>query len=311
MTCCLLECHATSSHLSSEGSYGTLCSDPYITSPNVAPGVLQVPTTKIHESYYLIYDQRTGDIFWTEDLSRRVLVRRRNGSIMRIAGNGQAGVDAGGVVAPGSVALNTALAVPSSITLDPWGSVVFLDGYSPGRILRLEPNGTLHVLAAISLSPSVSAPRIDGPLELATAYSLSGLAFVDDGNAIFVADTARVSIVRRIDMLTGNVSTVLGASTGNPGDGSPLLKSTFAYITAVTTGPGGSILVADGGLNTLRVGINENQRLVSGFMSVSLNALHPGLFDVDAELVPCGLSMSLRDTHCLHEASTILSCRRG
>lgn len=302
--------------LNPTGSHSVFCKTPRTTFPNVAPGVLQDPTSNIHEAYYLIFDQHTGDIFWTEDLSRRVLVRRSDGRIMRIAGNGNAGVDAGGSVAPGAIALNTALAVPSSITLDPWRALVFLDGYSPGRVLRLEQNGTLHVLAAIALSPSLSAPHIDGPIERATAHKLSGLAFVDGGAALLVADTSTVSFVRRIDLVAGTVTRVLGASVGNPGDGAPLLESVFAQITAVTTGPGGSILVSDRGVNSLRVGISENQKIVSVFFYLtmcskcflrSVFCRHPRT----AELVPCGLPVPLRDTHRLHGSCSLLSSRRN
>ena len=182
---------------------------------------------------------------------------------MRIAGTGNAGVDLGGSVPPGSRAINTDLAVPSTITLDPRGDPVFIDGYSPGRVVRITPAGELVVVAAIPISPSVEAPLLDGPFENATAYTFSGLAFVDDGNALLIADTAQYSFVRRLDLTTKSITRIFGAYSGFAKDGHPFLQTVFASITAITTLPGGSVLVVDGGVSLIRVGIADGATFVS------------------------------------------------
>lgn len=242
------------------------CASDVTIAANLPPGVLEDASPVVHELYNTVVNQVTGDIFWTEDLSRRVLVLRSGASQpMRIAGTGAEGIDAGGVVDPGAIALNTALAVPSSITLDSSGDPVFLDGYSPGRILRLLPSGALEVILALATSPSISAPTLDGPLSVATAYSLSGFTFVNNESAILFADTNLHSFVRRVDFSEGTVTRILGSDTGDTTDGHPLLQTVFSSITAVVALPGGAILIADAGVNVLRVGVMENATFVSSF----------------------------------------------
>lgn len=226
----------------------------------------------MHELFYVTVDARTGDIYWTEDLARRVLVLRANApSPSRVAGNGARGIDAGGVIVPGAIALNTALAVPSSITLDADGLPVFLDGYSPGRIVRLAPSGLLKAIAVIGLSPSQAAPIIDGALEHATAYSLSGLAFIRGGSAILVADTALFSVVREIDLAAGTILSVVGSTRGSASLGTQVGTSwsdaSFGHITAFAI-LGDNVVVSDAGNNILRVIIAANTSYVSMRMEV-------------------------------------------
>ena len=263
------------------GSVAKLCDNPYTVDADVSPGTLQVATPTVHEHYYTIVDQATGDIYWTEDLSHRVLVMRANGGRaafvgpFRVAGNGETGIDYDGVVAPGAVALNTALAVPSSITLEPsTHAVVFIDGYAPGRILRIARSGVLEVIASISQSRSLGRALIDGPLPNATAYSLAGLSFSADGSSLLVSDTPQTSFVRRISIVGGvgtSISRVAGVPYGDASDGGPLLQTVFAFISSLTVLPGGTILVADAGSNILRVGISE------GVNFVRINCVYGGI----------------------------------
>lgn len=145
---------------------------------------------------------------------------------------------------------------------------VFLDGYSPGRIVRIAPGGILEAVAVIGLSPSNIAPLVDGALEHATAYSLSGLAFISGGSVILVADTALVSVVRKINLTTGIISSVVGGTrdseSASPGNlaGTSWSDSSFGAITAFAL-LGDNVMVSDAGNNLLRIIIAANTSYVS------------------------------------------------
>lgn len=95
------------------------------------------------------------------------------------------------------MALNANLTLPSNIAMDPGGLIYFLDGNAPGQILCINDAGFVEVIARVRQSPSVNSPPIDGRLETATAYSFTGLSFVDGGKKLLVADTFTSSIVHR------------------------------------------------------------------------------------------------------------------
>jgi hypothetical protein len=297
------------------GNTSALCTTAYAIAPDVPSSSLQVPSPVVHELFYTVVDEISGDIYWTEDLSRRVLVLRASSSVpVRIAGNGAKGRDAGGTVARGSVALNTALAVPSGIVLDAHRLPVFLDGYQPGRILRITAAGILEAIVTIGLSPSISAPIVDGPIAQATAYSLSGITFVADANALLVADTAQYSTVRRIDLDAAVVSTVLGTqdkSAGSEQDGTTSSSALFGKITAIVSLAGGSIVVSDAGNSVLRIAIAENATYVSGLIQylrclgeLVVSVAFPCALPTDQ--LPSWFCMPLRDPRSVHKPRLLL-----
>lgn len=149
-----------------------------------------------------------------------------------------------------------------------------MDGYSPGRILRISSIGVLEVLAALQFSRSISTALVDGPLSSATAYTLSCLTFIDGGRSLLFADTPKYSFVRRLDLDTGTVTRLFGAVTGSARDGLPFLETVFAAITHIETMPDGSVLIVDGGANVIRVGISDN----STFVSVAHDAANVHVF---------------------------------
>lgn len=259
------------------GNTTAFCNSPRGPDLPASRGSLAVAVTSIHETNYVVVDPN-GDIYWSEDLGYRLLVLRggvAGSTPLRVAGTGAPGIDEGGSVPAGAVALETDLATPGYIVLDPRGSPVFLDGYLPGRILHLNlTSGALTVIAALQLLPADPGgasfpPVVDGTLATATASALAGLTFIDGGEALLTADTAADSswsVVRRIDLVRGTVSRVAGTFPGTGGvavDGHPLLETMFNYISAVAVWPGGSIAVADTGTSLIRVGLSSNASSVS------------------------------------------------
>lgn len=262
------------SHLCCAGNTTSHCNSSYVDSyPSSASTQVEL-SDSVHELFYVVADKATGDVYWTEDLSCRILVLRRDdGKVYRIAGSGSSsrGKEEG-CVSAGASALGTALVGPTSIALDPDGDVVFIDGNAPGRILRISrTSGSLEPIwqpsrprnfATVSLS---NTPLHNGACPgSAGAWSLHGIAyqFNDDQFMLLVADkTPAGSILRRINNESNNVSLYMGSLSGNASDGVPLLQAGFSSIVAVAVLPGGSIALADAGTNTLRIGMPADATL--------------------------------------------------
>lgn len=222
----------------------------------------RIADNDVHELFYVVVDPRTGDIFWTEDLSYRVM-SLHDKKTFRIAGNGVRGLDQGFFVnSPlGARALNTSLAGPTNIVLHPNGGLVFIDGSAPGRILRF--NATTGFLEPIWQPSKALASNVIADVQMvasSTASRLTGLAFQGAGErfALLVADTPQHSVIRRIDFGENTVKRYIGSLFGNASDSAPLRQAIFSSIVAITGLPGGGIAMADAGTNTLRVGINDN-----------------------------------------------------
>ena len=292
------------------------CAGPRNGSVPVSPGVTSVPTPFVYEPHFAAVDPRTGDVWWTEDLGLRVLLLRGGvpgGPVLRVAGSGLQGTDTSGTVPAGSLALNTALAYPNTITLDARGVPYFIDGSFPGRIVRLLATGVLEAVFLPAYSPSQSAASIDGPAIGfgATANWLNGLAFVDGGAGLLVADSFFTAVVRRVDLANGTVARVAGALDGGSGDGhAPPLSAAFAQLSALAVFPGGNnYLVADLGTTLMRVvlaspsapafcpagdeqgevGAAEGSAALSPLSPVHSRRLHVPLRHAAALLRPCAV----------------------
>ena len=69
---------------------------------------------------------------------------------------------------------------------------------------------------------------------------------VDDAGNIYIGDTGNRR-VRRIDAVTGNITTIAGNGTfGFDGDGGPAAAAAFGEIVALAVGPRGGLYIADG-----------------------------------------------------------------
>ena len=82
----------------------------------------------------------------------------------------------------------------------------------------------------------------DGPPREALFSGPKGIAL--GGDALFVADTENHAI-RRVDLASGAVSTVVGGGEGFGGDGGPALRAKLARPHGIATGPGGVLYVGD------------------------------------------------------------------
>jgi sugar lactone lactonase YvrE len=187
------------------------------------------------------------------------------------AGNYVRKVDlAGGIIAPavgngivcvaptmpcgdGAIALQANLNGPSSVAVDGSGGILVADG-NDFRVRRVDPaSGAIAAFAGTgNTCTTPTAPCGDGGPALQATFSNAGFMglAVDDANNVFIAD-AGATRVRRVDALTGNISTVAGNGTtcGDPatacGDGGPATAANLNGPAAVAVDAEGNLFIAD------------------------------------------------------------------
>ena len=105
----------------------------------------------------------------------------------------------------------TALSFPGKVLADPERNRVFIADTNHHRIIvaGLQDGEVIEIIG------SGSSGAADGFLRLATFNQPQGLALSDDGSRLYVADTEN-HLIRKIDLPTGQVSTVAGTGLKGP-----------------------------------------------------------------------------------------------
>ncbi len=161
-----------------------------------------------------------------------------NGEIDTVAGGGDSSSD-------GIPAL-TAFFAPSAVATDPNGNFYFAS--YDARVHRVDiSTGIITTFAG----GGTSSPG-DGGQASQAGLSADGIGFDSAGN-LFIAD-ARNDRIRRVDGVTGIISTVAGTGTaGFGGDGGPALQATLTVSGALTLDPAGNIYFVDGNSRVRRI----------------------------------------------------------
>lgn len=145
-----------------------------------------------------------GRLILSDDMGRRVWrLDPLTGALALVAGNGQFGTAAGGVVATAAP-----LADPVGVALGPDGTV-YIAEHTGNRVVAVGTDGILRVVAGTGV-PGFSGDG--GPATAARLYSPTGLAM---GNGtLYLADELNHRI-RAVDLAAGTIRTVAGV--GQPG----------------------------------------------------------------------------------------------
>lgn len=198
---------------------------------------------KLNQAYSIAID---GNELFVADLKNHRIrkVDLKLGTIDTVCGTGQKGMPS-----DGQNALEQPLAGPRSLAVDTdnlW--VVLREGNSVWRIDR--QTATIHHVAGTGKKGFTGD---GGPARDATFKGPKGIA-VDPGTALFVADTENHAI-RRIDLKTGFVSTVMGKTgkRGFDGDGDAVEARKLARPHGVCLLPSGDLLVGDSENHRLRL----------------------------------------------------------
>ncbi len=173
------------------------------------------------------------------------------------AGTGIISTVAGGGTLYGSAAdggLATAAALmPRGLALDKSGNLFITDGDWVREVVA--GTGVIETVAGGGLT---SQPWGDnGPAVGATLYLPAGLAFDANGN-LYIADQGD-NEVRRVDAVTGIITTVAGTSTATSnftpsfhGDGGPALQAGLTGPADIKVDAAGNLYILDSGVRHLR-----------------------------------------------------------
>jgi sugar lactone lactonase YvrE len=149
-------------------------------------------------------------------------------TINTVAGGGPNGIPA----------LHSNLLWPSNAVVNSSGQVYFTAWH---RVYRLTPAGDLEAIAGVGGDRGYSGDGL--PALNADLYYPSGLAFDAAGN-LFIADTLN-GRVRKVDAVTGIISTVAGGGANNPGDGGPATAARLVEPIGIVFDGAGNLYISD------------------------------------------------------------------
>jgi hypothetical protein len=164
-----------------------------------------------------------GDLFIADYFNHRVRKVTPDGIITTVAGSGP--VDAtsddfaqkGGFSGDNGPATDARLNGPCGLALDAHGNL-FIADYSNHRVRKVTPNGIISTYAGTGTAGfsgdggKATDAQLSGPVELA----------VDSAGDLFVAEYNGNHRVRKVDAVTGIITTVAGnGHTGYSGDNGP------------------------------------------------------------------------------------------
>lgn len=139
---------------------------------------------------------------------------------------------------------------PNSLVIDSNGNVVFSDTFN-NRVRKIDINTGIITTIAGSGVPSTDVG--DGNLAV-TATLISPLGLCLDGNGdIYIADSGN-NRIRKIDIKTGIISTVVGdGKKGFAGDGGVASNANLSLPSQIAIDNDGNLLFTDVGNNRIRV----------------------------------------------------------
>lgn len=144
-------------------------------------------------------------------------------------------------------ATSVPLRLPSAIVFDARGNLYFAETASH-LIRKVDTTGQLWTIAGSGVE---GFSGDGGPATSAQLDSPRGLA-LDTANHLYIADTLNHRI-RRLDLTTGLITTVVGAGVpGFGGDNGPALTASLNHPTALAVAPDGALYIADSGNHRIR-----------------------------------------------------------
>ena len=190
-----------------------------------------------------------GNLYIAEAGSQLVRkVDALSGILTTVAGNYQAGV--AGYTGDGGPATSAQLNYPDALAVDGAGNILIADD---GNNAIRKVTATTGIITTIAGTGTAGYSGDGGPGPSAMIDDPEGVSVDAAGNA-YIADSSN-RLVRRVDAITGIITTVAGVYNGGvdayTGDGGPATQAGLSYVEDVAVS-NGLIAIADSDNNVIR-----------------------------------------------------------
>jgi streptogramin lyase len=186
-----------------------------------------------------------GGALYVADLTNRV--RRLDlatGRVTTVVGTGTAGF-----AGDGGPAVSAQLNSPQRLAIDSSGTIYIADSGN-NSIRRVD--AATGIITTVAGKSGTSGFRGDGgPGTAALLNQPRGVA-LDADNALYIADSGN-NRIRRLDLVTGTITTIAGSGRGFSGDGGPASAARFYNPRGLTVDPAGRLIIADTFNSVVRV----------------------------------------------------------
>lgn len=159
------------------------------------------------------------------------------GQINTVAGSGQWYYQGDGVDAR-----QAPIYLPAGIVVDAAGNLYLADSIN-NRIRRVDAQ--TRNISTVAGNGTAGSSNDNGTATQAEVAGPTGLAMDGAGN-LYIADSGN-NTIRRVDAVTGNISTVAGTAgqAGYTGDGGPAVNATLNSPQGIAVDPQGNLIIAD------------------------------------------------------------------
>ncbi len=161
----------------------------------------------------------TGGNLYISDGNRIRRVDSSSGIITTVAGNGTYGFSG-----DGGLATSASLRGPNGLAVDTGGNLYIADTFN-NRIRRI--NSETGIITSVAGNGTFGFSGDGGPATTASLRYPFDIA-LDGGGSLYIADTSN-SRIRRVELSSGTITTVVGNGTSGPsGDGGPATAAGIA-----------------------------------------------------------------------------------
>ena len=185
-----------------------------------------------------------GNMYSVDSENQRIRKINRDGNIFTIAGTGQRGFNG-----DGKPATQASLNFPQSIVADQRGNLYIADTYNY-RVRKIDPSGIISTIAGTGQDDYGR----DGIAATSSPIRhIYGLALDPNGTNLYLADP-NSNIIRKVDLITGIISTVAGKvkQSGLSGDGGLATEALLKFPSNVAMDRSENLYIVDQGNNRIQ-----------------------------------------------------------